>query len=57
MPKPSENAGMARLAHLQDNFAEALLSTTTPVPSCVKGAASIAPTGASRSIATTSRRA
>ncbi len=38
MPKPSENAGMARLAHLQDDFAEALLSTTTPVPSCVKGA-------------------
>jgi len=30
---------MARLAHLQDSFAEALLSTTTPVPSCVKGAA------------------
>ena len=38
MPKLSEKAGMARLAHLQDNFAEALLSTTTPVPSCVKGA-------------------
>jgi hypothetical protein len=30
---------MARLAHIQDNFAEALISTTTPVPSCVKGAA------------------
>ncbi len=38
MPKLSEKPGMARLAHLQDNFAEALLSTTTPVPSCVKGA-------------------
>ena len=38
MPKPSEKAGMARLAHIQDDFAEALLSTTTPVPSCVKGA-------------------
>jgi hypothetical protein len=39
MLRLSEYGGMARLAHLQDNFAEALLSTTTPVPSCVKGAA------------------
>jgi hypothetical protein len=30
---------MARLAQIQDNFAEALLSTTTPVPPSVKGAA------------------
>jgi Putative DNA-binding domain len=38
MPKLSEDSGMASLAHLQDDFAEALFSTTTPVPSCVKGA-------------------
>ncbi|MGB2931162.1 MAG: putative DNA-binding domain-containing protein, partial [Methyloceanibacter sp.] len=30
---------MPSLADIQDAFANALLSTTTPVPSCLKGAA------------------
>lgn len=39
MPKRAEEAALPGLSQIQDGFAEALLSTTTPVPSCVRGAA------------------
>jgi Putative DNA-binding domain len=38
MPKRGRDGVVPELAHIQDDFAEALLSTTTPVPSCLKGA-------------------
>lgn len=39
MRKGAREAVMPSLTDIQDDFANALLSTTTPVPSCLKGAA------------------